>query len=292
MAKQISGLKLFLFVLFLISWNNIIAQTDLENIKKESGYVNVNGLKMYNEIYGEGNPVILLHGSYMTINLNWGEIIPHLSKSNKVIAVEMQGHGHTADIKRDFSYEGLADDIAGLLNQLNIEKADIIGYSLGGTVALEFAIKHPQLIDKLVIISSVYKTDGWLPEVNHMMKTFKPEFLDQTPLKKEYARIAPDSSHWYQFVQKVIDFEIEDFNLREENIKSIKSPILFIMGDNDGVRLDHVSKMYKLCGGSVFGDVNGIPKSQLAILPGMSHVGIMMNTKQLLDIITPFLQIN
>lgn len=257
--------------------------------QSQSGYAPVNGLKMYHEVHGQGKPIVLLHGSYMNISLNWGELIPQLSKTRKVIAVEMQGHGRTADINRPFSYEAMADDVAKLLKYLKINKADVLGYSFGGTVAFEFAIKNPGLVDNLVIISSVYKYDGWLPEVHEALASLKPEFLDATPLKTEYDKIAPDPKHWHEFVKKLSDFDAINFNLGEANVKAIKSPVLFIMGDNDGVDLNHIAEMYRLSGGGVFADMTGLPKSQLTILPAQTHVTLMMQTEKIASLVNSFL---
>jgi pimeloyl-ACP methyl ester carboxylesterase len=129
-----------------------------------TGYAPVNGLKMYYEVHGQGAPVVLLHGSFMTITNNWTDAIARLSKSRQVIAVEMQGHGRTADIDRDFSYENLADDIAALLDHLKIPQADVLGYSMGGGVALQVAIRHPKKVRKVVSISAVFRHDGWVKE--------------------------------------------------------------------------------------------------------------------------------
>ena len=139
--------------------------------KPITGYAPVNGLKMYYEIHGTGDPVVLLHGSFLTIPNNWttpwgsgANWIDELAKTRKVIAVEMQGHGRTADIKRDFSYENLADDVAALLDHLNIPRADLVGYSLGGGVAMECAIRHPETVRKVVIMSAAFRRDGWVKE--------------------------------------------------------------------------------------------------------------------------------
>ena len=128
--------------------------------KPQTGYAPVNGLRMYYEIHGKGQPVVLLHGSFMTITTNWPEMIARLSKTRQVIAVEMQGHGRTADIERDFSYENLSDDVAALLDYLKIPKADLIGYSLGGGVAMLTAIRHPDKVRKVVSISATLRDDG------------------------------------------------------------------------------------------------------------------------------------
>lgn len=253
------------------------------------GYAPVNGLEMYYEIYGEGEPVVLLHGSFMTIGMNWEQIIPRLSKNHKVIALEMQGHGRTADVNRPFSYPSLASDVAALLEHLEIENADVIGYSLGGTVAMQLAIQNPELVDRLVLISTVYKLDGWLPQVKTALKSMKPEFFDNTPPKTAYDSLAPDPDHWHTFVSKLLALDQKPFNLGEENVQHISAPALLIMGDNDGVDLDHVASMYRMFGGGVFGDMEGLPKSQLAIIPASTHVSLMMKTDKLLSIITPFL---
>ncbi|HEX6890302.1 MAG TPA: alpha/beta hydrolase [Chryseolinea sp.] len=256
---------------------------------KSSGYAPVNGLKMYYEIHGDGKPLVLLHGSYMTIDLNFAQLIPELAKNHKVIALEMQGHGRTGDIDRAYSYSSLASDIDGLLNHLKIDSADILGYSLGGTVAFELAIKHPERVTSLVIISSVFRLNGWIKSARDIFPTIKPEFFENTPLKTEYDRLAPDKSHWKDWVNKMVASEIVPFDLGADNIKALKCPVLIISGDNDGVDLNHVAEMYRLCGGGVFGDIAGLPKSRLAILPGMTHVTLMMETAKLVSIINPFL---
>lgn len=255
----------------------------------QSGYAPVNGLNIYYEIHGTGKPLVLLHGAYMTINLNFGELIPELSKSRKVIAVELQGHGRTADTDRPFSYEALAGDVAEVLKHLKIDRADVLGYSFGGTVALQLSIQNPELVDKMIIVSTTYKHDGWLPEGRAVLRTITPEMFEQTPLKTTYDSLAPDPGHWSQFAKKMVQFDLQEFNLGEEKIKAIKSPVLLVMGDNDGVDIAHKSDMYRLLGGNVFGDMSGIPKSQLAILPGTTHVGVMMQTEWFLKNLPAFL---
>ena len=137
-----------------------------------SGYAPVNGINMYYEVYGEGRPLILLHGAFYTIEMNWSQLIPELSKNRKVIAVEMQGHGHTAYYERKLSVTTLASDVAGLMDYLKIDSADVAGYSMGGSVAYQFAVKYPKRLRKLVIISSTYKSSGWLP--HPLLQDFLP----------------------------------------------------------------------------------------------------------------------
>lgn len=259
------------------------------NTLKASGYAPVNGLKMYYEIHGTGKPIVLVHGSYMTIGMNYGELIPLLAQNHKVIVLEMQGHGRTADINRPFSYDALASDIAGLLRYLKIAHADILGYSLGATVALDFAIKYPAMTDNLIFISSAYKSDGWTEEARAIFQNMKAAFLDKTPLKTEYDKLAPDKGHWHAFVDKMVQFDAAPFDLGADQVKAVRAPVLMIGGDNDGVDLHHVADMYRLLGGGVMGDMKGLPKSRLAIIPGTSHVSLMMQTDKLMPVITAFL---
>ena len=224
----------------------------------------------------------------MTIDMNWSQLLPELSKTRKVIALEMQGHGRTADIDRPFSFETLADDVVQTLKYLKIDSADEMGHSLGGTKALALAIRKPSLINKMVIISSAYKSDGWLPQITSAFQSFKPEFFDATPLKPAYESVAPDPKHWLSFVTKMIEFDKKEYNLGEEKIKAIKSPVLLIMGDNDAVEMEDKASFYKLLGGDVSGDMAGLPKSQLAILPGSTHVSVMMKTDALLSLLKTF----
>src|SRR4029079_5071917 len=167
----------------------------------KSGYAPVNGIKVYYEIYGEGKPIILLHGAFYTIDMNWGELIPELSKTRKIIAIEMQGHGHTAFSDRKLSIATLANDVERVMDYLKIDSADVAGFSMGGSVAYQFAVQSPKRLRKLVIISSTYKTNGWLPIVNNAFDNFKPEFFDNTPLKTTYDLVAPDKTKWRKFLE-------------------------------------------------------------------------------------------
>jgi pimeloyl-ACP methyl ester carboxylesterase len=149
-------MKLIVLLLTLLSSVAVAAQQ-----KPVTGHAPVNGLMMYYEIHGSGQPLVLLHGSFMTITNNWSPWIGELSKTHRVIAVEMQGHGRTADIERDFSYDNLSDDVAALLDYMKISQADIVGYSMGGGVAMNLAIRHPEKVRKVVSISGVFRSDGW-----------------------------------------------------------------------------------------------------------------------------------
>ena len=289
-ALQKNIMRLFLTITLFILCICTHAQSSSNTMTPATtGYAPVNGLKLYYETYGEGAPLVLVHGSYMNIPLNWGPLIPILSKNHKVIAFEMQGHARTADITRPYSYPALADDIAGLLRYLKIDSADVIGYSLGATIALQLTIAHPKMVTRLVFISSSYKYDGWIKPARDLFPTIKPEFLEGTPLKTNYDSLAPDKSRWTAFVTKLSKFDATPFDLGDEKVKAIKCPVLIIKGDNDGVELSHVAEMYKLLGGGVFADMTGLPRSQLAILPAATHVSLMMETDMLVSLIGPFL---
>jgi len=268
----------------------IMAQKPVLQKPDTAGYAPVNGLKMYYEVYGQGKPIVLIHGAYQTISLCWSSLIPDLSKTRKVIAVEMQGHGHTKDIERPFSYQALASDVIELLHYLKIDKADLMGFSVGGTVAMQVAIQKPQLVNKLIILSTPYQYTGWLPEMRTMLKSLKPDFLDQTPYKAAHESNYADEQKWHGFVSKFIKFDTEDFDLGDENLKNIKAQTLFIFGDNDGVDLMHKAKLYQLCGGNIFADMTGFPKSQLAILPNTSHVGLIIQPQKIVELVQPFLK--
>jgi pimeloyl-ACP methyl ester carboxylesterase len=256
----------------------------------QTGYAPVNGIKVYYEIYGEGKPIILLHGAFWNIEMNWGQLIPELSKTRKVIAIEMQGHGHTAFSERELSITTLASDVEKLMNYLKIDSADIAGFSMGGSVAYQFAVQSPKRLRKLVIISSTYKTNGWLPVVNGGFKDFKPDFFDNTPLKPAYDAVAPDKTKWRKFIEQMIAFAAVPFNVGDSNIAKITAPVLIISGDNDGLDKVELMKTYQLLGGGVSADLQPMPKSELAIVPSRAHVSLMMDTKTILGYLDGFLK--
>src|SRR5262245_13090369 len=170
--------------------------------KPTTGYAPVNGLKMYYEVHGSGDPVVLLHGSFMTITNNWSGWISELSKTRKVIAVEMKGHGRTADIELEFSYENLADDVAALLDYLKIPSADLIGYSLGGGVAMQCAIRHPARVRKVVSISGFFRRDGLVKEAVDAFPRLTAEALKGSPIETEYKRLSPTPNEFPNFVKR------------------------------------------------------------------------------------------
>jgi pimeloyl-ACP methyl ester carboxylesterase len=254
----------------------------------ESGHADVNGLKMYYEVYGEGKPIVLLHGSFMSIPLNWSHIIPLLAKDRKVIVTEMQGHGRTRDISREISYEGMADDVCGLLKHLKIDNADILGYSMGGGIAFQITVRHPEQVRRLVVLSGTYKHDGWWPDVEASFHTFTADMFKGTPIQEQYESLGNDPAHFPEFVKKVISIDLKPYDWSKD-VKNIQAPIFMVIGDADGVRYEHALELFRAKGGGKMGDIHGLPESRLAILPSTTHIGMMQRTDWLIPMITDFL---
>lgn len=254
-----------------------------------TGYAPVNGLKMYYEIHGKGEPVVLLHGSFMTITNNWTGAIAQLSKSRQVIAVEMQGHGRTADIDRDFSYENLADDIAALLDHLKIKQADVLGYSMGGGVAMQVAIRHPEKVRKVVSISAVFRHDGWVKEAVELFTQMDPAMFKGSPLETEYEKLSPTPDRFETLVRRLMQMDIKPYDFGAEKLKATTAPMLFIHGDADGVRLDHIAEIFRLKGDEIFGDMRPRSESMLAVLPNTTHVTLMNKWDVIAPMVNDFL---
>jgi pimeloyl-ACP methyl ester carboxylesterase len=253
-----------------------------------TGYAPVNGLEMYYEIHGSGRPVLLLHGAFMTAN-SFGELLPGLAARYQVIVPELQGHGRTADIDRALSYEQLADDCTALLRHLGIETADLVGYSLGGAIVLQMALRHPELVRKFVPISASFSTDGWYAEAVNAIAQLTPEMFDGSPWKQTYLDVAPNPNDFPKLVEKVKASAKTPIATPRESIGNITAPAFVIIGDSDGTKPEHAMEMFRLFGGGVMGGFTGMPASQLAILPGTHHVGILERSGWLLDMIPAFL---
>ena len=259
--------------------------------KSTTGYAPVNGLKMYYEIHGSGEPVVLLHGAFMAIsnNFHWTEWIGELSKTRKVIAIEMQGHGRTADTGRDFTYDNLADDVAALLDYLKIPSADLIGYSLGGGVALNCAIRHPDKVRKVVSISAVFRQDGWTKEGLDAFPNLTAEAFKGTPIETDYKRLSPTPNEFPNFVKRVISVDLKPHDFGADKLKGTRAPMFFIHGDADGVRLDYIAETFRLKGGEVHGDMRPRSASRLAILPNTTHVTLMDRMPVIVPMVNDFL---
>jgi pimeloyl-ACP methyl ester carboxylesterase len=259
----------------------------------QTGYAPVNDLDMYYEIHGRGRPLILLHGAYMTID-TMGPILPGLAETQQVIAVEQQGHGHTGDVDRPLTYEQMADDTAALAHHLGIDNADVVGYSMGGGIALQLAIRHPALVRKLVVASASFTSDGMHAAALEMFPSITPELFAGTPIEEAYRRTAPNPGDFPRLVEKLTRLDTTPFAWPEQDIRSIAAPTLIVLGDSDGIRLEHAIELFGLRGGGVMGDLAGMPKSQLAVLPGTAHFvppghGLLDRAEWLLAMIPPFL---
>src|SRR5215470_6093371 len=241
-------------------------------------YADVNGLRMYYEIHGSGQPLVLLHGAFGFAE-GWAAYLPTLSKTHQVIAVELQGHGHTNDLDRPLTYEQMADDTAALLKQLKIKSADFFGYSMGGTVALAVAIRHPELVRKLAIYGSCAgkMKDVYDPETYKQFQSLGADFAPPV-LKEPYDRMAPDPKRWPILVMKIKELEKIFKGYSAADLKAIKAQTLIMMGDRDAVRPEHAVEMYRL-----------IPQAQLAIFPGGDHFLLFSSPDKLLAILAPFL---
>ena len=251
-------------------------------------YAPVNGLSLYYEMHGSGSPLIMLHGGVGASEM-FGDNLAALAATRQVIAVHLQGHGRTADIDRPLSYELMADDIAAMLKYLKINRADILGYSLGGGVALQTAIRHPQAVRKLVTISTPARRAGWYPEVLEGFNQMGPQaaqYMEQSPLYRMY----PDVK-WVELFTKLGELLRQDYDWSKQ-VSAIRSPVLIAFADADAVRAAHILEFFALLGGGQRDaglDGSLRPAVRLAILPGQTHYDMGVSP-QLAAIVTPFLE--
>lgn len=236
--------------------NKNTVDTKIDSLAFKSGYSEVNGLKMYYEIYGEGKPLVLIHGGGSTIQTTFGRVIPMLAKHRQLIAVELQAHGRTSDRDREVSFEQDADDVATLLKNLNILKADFFGFSNGGTTALQIAIRHPELVDKLIAASALCKRNGVPSQFWGFMEQARLENMPEQ-LKEGYKKVAPDTSGLQVMHDKDAKRMVDFKDIPDEKIKLIKAPTIIIIGDKDVITPEHAIEMHRL-----------IDNSELAIIPG------------------------
>lgn len=290
MEKPIKTSYVFQSFLLMILMTTVMQSHGQQIEPSVKGLVSLNDTKVYYEVYGKGKPIVLLHGAFMTISSNWGHLIPELAKNRKVIAIELQGHGHSPFSDRKFDHALLAEDVAGVMDYLKIENAAVLGYSFGGAIAYQFAIQYPKRLNELIIISATYKSAGWMPEINNAFKRMKPELFDNSPMQQAYNAVAPDKTKWTKFLEQMISLAQRPFDLGDTNIAKISAPVLIIAGDNDGLDKIELAKTYQLLGGAVVGDFGQMPKSQLAIIPGQSHVSVMNQTKSILWFLNDFLK--
>jgi pimeloyl-ACP methyl ester carboxylesterase len=245
-----------------------------------SGYAPVNGLQMYYEIHGERRgeepPLVLLHGGPTTITTSFGLMLPTLTGTRQIIAIEQQGHGHTADIDRPMSYEQMAEDTAALLKHLRIVGADVLGFSDGGVVGLGLAMRHPSLVRKLVAAGANYNVDGLYPEIVTFLKNAGPDDFGQ--LRDAYLAIAPRPEDWPTLVSKAMKMGVEFRGWPEDGLRSIQAPVLVVVGDGDMVRPEHAVALFRL-----------LPHAKLAVLPDTDHVALVKRPERLLAVSLDFL---
>lgn len=230
--------------------------TITDSLTFKSGYSEVNGIKMYYEIHGQGKPLVLIHGGGSTIETSFGRIIPQLSKHRQAICVELQAHGRTGDRNTDLSFEQDADDIATLLKNLNINKADFFGFSNGGTTALQIAIRHPDLVDKIIAGSALCKRNGVPAQFWDFMKQATLAHMPKQ-YKDAYTKVAASPGNLQIMHDKCAKRMVEFKDINDEHLKSIKVPTLIVIGDKDVMTPEHAIEMHRL-----------IPNAQLAIIPG------------------------
>jgi pimeloyl-ACP methyl ester carboxylesterase len=256
---------------------------------ESTGYAPVNGLEMYYEIHGSGRPLVLLHGNLSTIGVDFGGIIPSLAKQRQVIAVEQQAHGHTADIDRPLRIRLWADDTAALLAHLGIGQADLFGYSSGSAVAMQLALDHPEQVGKLVLASFSYRLDGLHPGLMDNIGGLQPEHLAGTPFEQDYARVAPNPGDWPKLIEKIKDMDTELPEWTADAIRGVAAPTMLLYGDSDIVRPEHMAELFRLLGGGVPGDLAGLPRARLAVLPGTTHITLVQRAEWLSSMVGEFL---
>ena len=268
--------------------SSFLLQTITRNAS--SGFAPVNGLSLYYEIHGEGPPLIMLHGG-VSASEAFGQNLTELAKTRKVIALHLQGHGRTKDIDRPLRFEFMADDVAALMTFLKIDKADVLGYSLGGGVAIQTAIRHPAAVNRLIVISAAMRRDGSFPEVIaafDQMTAHAPQIAQNikgSPLGQLYPEV-----NWETLLRKIAEMESHDFDWSEQ-VKKLQPPTMLVFADAASIRPEHVVAFYKaLGGGQRDAGLDGSLRSanRLAIVPGATHYNIL-STTAVANMASPFL---
>jgi len=267
----------------------LLAAATVAEAQAVGNRVKVNGMQMYYEVSGAGDPIVVLHGAYMNIP-SMGAIIPMLAKTHKVYALELQGHGRTTDIDRPITYQNLADDVAAFMDAVRLPKADVFGYSMGAAAALQFAIRHPDKVNKLIAASVAYDAKGWQPAFTAMIPTMTPDMLAGTPLPAEYKKLAPNPNGFPELARKLIQLEKEPMAW-EADVRKLKLPVLIISGDADVATLEHTVSLFRILGGGEMGDMGKpLPAARLAVLPATSHTSVITQPDLLIAFVEPFLK--
>ncbi|MBA8899196.1 pimeloyl-ACP methyl ester carboxylesterase [Phyllobacterium sp. P30BS-XVII] len=255
----------------------------------KSAYAEVNGMKIYYEVSGSGDPLIVLHGAYMNIP-SMGKIIPMLAKNHKVYALEFQGHGRTNDIDRPITYANLADDTAAFMDAVGVKKADVFGYSMGAGAGLQLAIRHPDKVTRLVAASTAYDAEGFQPEYKAFIPQMSVEMFVGMPFAQEYRKLAANPDGFPALVKKLIALEHEPMAWGTD-VKAVKAPVLIITADADVTTLEHSVALFRLLGGGAMGDMGKpLSASRLAVMPATSHTAIITQPELLEAFVEPFLK--
>ena len=247
-------------------------------MQTKSNLARVNGIELGYQEFGKGKPLILLHGGFGSLEM-FGPNIDLLAKGRKVIGVDLQSHGRSPAADREMTFEAMADDIAALIPHLGLERAAIMGFSLGGGVALRTAIQHPEVVERLVLLSTVFKRDGWHPEMRAGMDAMGPQtaqFLMQTPMYEAYKNVAPNVNDWPVLVKQLTDRLKVDYDWSAD-IPRLSMPVMIVSGDADGLPPSHSVEFFGLLGGGLRDagwDHSGMTQHRLAILPGATHYDI------------------
>ncbi|WP_433663497.1 alpha/beta fold hydrolase [Nocardia sp. CA-128927] len=265
-----------------------------DEAKQPGAYADVNGLHMYYEVHGtptDQPPLVLLHGALSGIGTDFGQLIPELSKTRQIIAVEQQAHGRTADIDRPLRTPQMAEDTVALLHQLGVQRADILGYSMGAGVALQISLTHPELVRKQILAAGGLDAGAMHPGLLDGLAELKPEQLHGSPFHNDYLTNAPRPEDFPRLVAKVTEHDQNASPVfPSDAVRQIKAPTVTVIGDSDIIRPEHAVEMFRLFGGGVMGDTPaGLPNAQLAILPGTSHITLVHRPELLLPIIPAFL---
>jgi pimeloyl-ACP methyl ester carboxylesterase len=263
-----------------------------------SGHLPINGLNVYYEVYGELGksktaPLLLIPGAFQSADSMKPWVVAFAAKRS-VIVFDQQGHGRTADTSRKMSYEQFGDDAAALLRALKVERADVMGYSQGGGVALQLALRHPALVNKLVSLSATYREDGWYPVRSKALEALNANVFAGSPIEGAFKKHTPDPKAFEAYVEKMKVLNINYPNITDAQMRAISAKTMIIVGDADAVKLEHAVAMFKLRGGgdeeaAATGMITKVPAARLVILPATSHIGISGEVKVLESMVTPFL---